>query len=102
MNDPRKTLLQQVAALRKAIDPKVLDRAKLAAEGKEPYDKEAARAAVNTFLVAKNRQDGGAFQRKLAAALKAGGGADPATPSQATSRPQQTKGPLVKGKPGRS
>ena len=73
MHDPRKTLLQQIAALRQTIDPKVLNRAKLAAEGKEPYDTEAARAAVNSFLTAKNRQDGGAFQRKLMAALKAGG-----------------------------
>ncbi len=101
MNDPRKTLLQQVAALRKAIDPKVLDRAKLAAEGKEPYDKEAARAAVNTFLAAKNRQDGGAFQRKLAAALKAGGGITPATSPPTSNRPL-AKGPPAKGKPGRS
>ena len=79
MNDPRKTLLQQIAALRQSIDPKVLDRAKFAAEGKEPYDKEAARAAVTTFLTAKSRQDGGAFQRRLMAALKSAG-ANPTEP----------------------
>lgn len=97
MNDPRKTLLQQIAALRQTIDPKVLNRAKLAAEGKEPYDKEAARAAVNNFLTAKNRQDGGAFQRKLAAALKAGGGTAPATPTS-TKSPTSPKAPPAKGK----
>jgi hypothetical protein len=84
VNDPRKTLLQQIAALRKTIDPKVLNRAKLAAEGKEPYDKEAARAAVNSFLTEKNRQDGGAFQRKLMAALKTGGGTTPPPPAPPT------------------
>lgn len=70
MTDPRQTLLQMIASLRKGIDPKVLDRARLATEGKEPYDKEAARAAVRNFLEAKARTDGGAFQRKLTEALK--------------------------------
>ncbi len=68
--DPRKTLLQQIADLRKGIDPKVLDRARLASEGKEPYDKEAARAAVRGFLDAKSAADGGVFKRKLLDALK--------------------------------
>lgn len=69
-HDPRKTLLQQIADLRKGIDPKLLDRARLASEGKEPYDKEAARAAVRGFLDAKSAADGGAFKRKLLEALK--------------------------------
>ncbi len=86
MNDPRKTLLQQVAALRRSIDPKVLDRAKLATEGKEPYDKDAARAAVSNFLTAKSREDGGAFQRRLMAALKAAG-STPATETPTTPSP---------------
>ena len=83
MNDPRKTLLQQVAALRRTIDPKVLNRAKLATEGKEPYDQDAARAAVSNFLTAKSREDGGAFQRRLMAALKAAGGTPPNDPPAA-------------------
>jgi len=70
VTDPRKTLLQMMASLRQTIDPKVLDRARLASEGKVPYDKEAARAAVRGFLEAKSRSDGGAFQRRLAEALK--------------------------------
>ena len=69
-HDPRKTLLQQIADLRKSIDPKVLDRAHLATQGKEPYDKEAARAAVRNFLDAKSAADGGAFKRRLLEALK--------------------------------
>ena len=69
-HDPRKTLLQQISELRKGIDPKVLDRARLATEGKEPYDKEAARAAVRGFLDAKTASDGGLFKRKLLDALK--------------------------------
>jgi len=97
VNDPRKTLLQQVAALRQNIDPKVLQRAKLAAEGKEPYDKEAARAAVNSFLTAKARQDGGAFQRKLMAALKAGG----PTPPTPASTPTPPAAPPPKRRTGR-
>ena len=69
-HDPRKTLLQQIADLRKGIDPKLLDRARLASEGKEPYDREAARVAVRAFLEAKSAADGGAFKRKLLDALK--------------------------------
>ena len=77
-HDPRKTLLQQIADLRKGIDPKILDRARLASEGKEPYDKEAARAAVRGFLDAKSAADGGAFKRKLVDALKKFDAAPPA------------------------
>ena len=69
-HDPRKTLLQQIADMRKGIDPKVLNRARLASEGKEPYDQEAARVAVRGFLEAKSAADGGAFKRKLLDALK--------------------------------
>ena len=100
MTDPRQTLLQMMAALRKTIDPKVLDRARLAAEGKEPYDKEAARAAVAGFLAAKSRTDGGAFQRKLLEALKkeaAAGTAEPPPPPRAvTAKPPAPKAPAAK------
>ncbi|MEI6985045.1 MAG: hypothetical protein WCK65_02865 [Rhodospirillaceae bacterium] len=70
MTDPRKTLLQMMVDFRRTIDPSVLDRARLASEGKVPYDKVAARAAVRGFLAAKSAKDGGAFQRKLLEALK--------------------------------
>ena len=73
-----------MAALRNTVDPKVLDRVRLAAEGKEPYDKENARAAVTAFLAAKSRNDGGAFQRKLMEALRK----DAATASEAPPPPK--------------
>lgn len=90
--DPRAALLRQMAELRQRIDPAVLKQgaeamqaktaaaAKAKAEqtpapaksGEVPYDRENAAKAVQKFL--ENRQDGGAFLRKLTAALKRGGG----------------------------
>jgi hypothetical protein len=72
VTDPRKILLEQMAILRRSLDPKVLDRARLAAQAQEPYDKEAARTVIRTFLTAKSRADGGAFQRRLMESLKTG------------------------------
>jgi len=68
MSDVRKDLLRQMAALRQTIDPKVLDRAKLAMFGKVPYDQDVAKEAVARFL--ETRDDGGAFRRKLEQALQ--------------------------------
>ena len=72
MSDPRQELLRQMAALRKSLDPKVVERLDLATEGKVPYDREAAQSTVRQFLA--TRQDGGKFQKKLVDALKKGGG----------------------------
>ncbi len=67
-DDIRKDLLRRMAALRQTIDPKVLNRTKLAMFGKVPYDQDVAKEAVARFLDA--REDGGAFRRKLEQALK--------------------------------
>ena len=72
MSDPREELLRQMAALRNSLDPKVIERLDLAAEGKVPYDRETAQSAVRLFLATKH--DGGKFQRRLVDALKKGGG----------------------------
>jgi hypothetical protein len=72
MSDPRQELLRQMAALRKSLDPKVVERLDLATEGKVPYDRETAQSAVRQFLA--TRHDGGKFQKKLVEALKKGGG----------------------------
>lgn len=72
-DDIRKELLRRMTALRQTIDPKVLNRAKLATFGKVPYDQEAAKQAVSQFL--DQRDDGGAFRRKLEQALKQEGAA---------------------------
>lgn len=71
MSDLRKELLRQMKAIRERMDPKLVERARLAALGKVPYDSDAAKEAVGHFLDAK--RDGGAFRRKLAQALKAEG-----------------------------
>ena len=71
MSDLRKELLRQMKAIRDRMDPKLVERAKLAALGRVPYDSEAAKEAVGHFLDAKG--DGGAFRRKLEQALKAEG-----------------------------
>lgn len=68
MADIRQDLLRRMAALRQTIDPKVLNRTKLAMFGKVPYDQEVAKEAVAQFLDA--RHDGGAFRRKLEQALQ--------------------------------
>jgi hypothetical protein len=73
MSDLRKDLLRQMKAIREKMDPKLVERAKLAALGKVPYDSDAAKEAVGHFLDAK--RDGGAFRRKLEQALKAEGAA---------------------------
>ncbi len=68
MNDLRRQLLRQMEAIRQRLDPKVLDRARWAAFGKVPYDRDEARQAVSLFL--DSRDDGGAFRAKLEAALR--------------------------------
>lgn len=73
MSDLRKELLRQMKAIREKMDPKLVERARLAALGKVPYDSDAAKEAVGHFLDAK--RDGGAFRRKLEQALKAEGAA---------------------------
>ncbi len=71
MTDLRKDLLRQMKAIRDRMDPKLVERAKLAALGKVPYDSDSAKEAVSHFLDAK--RDGGAFRRKLEQALKSEG-----------------------------
>ena len=71
MSDLRKDLLRQMKAIREKMDPKLVERARLAALGKVPYDSDAAKEAVGHFLDAK--RDGGAFRRKLEQALNAEG-----------------------------
>lgn len=91
MNDLRRQLLRQMEAIRQRLDPKVLDRARWAAFGKVPYDRDEARQAVSLFL--EQRNDGGAFRAKLEDALRregetldlssapdGGGTPDPASP----------------------
>ncbi|ALG69858.1 hypothetical protein VY88_10960 [Azospirillum thiophilum] len=73
MSDLRKELLRQMKAIRDRMDPKLVERAKLAVFGKVPYDSDAAKEAVGHFLDA--RDDGGAFRRKLEQALKEEGAA---------------------------
>ncbi|SMH57865.1 hypothetical protein [Azospirillum agricola] len=73
MSDPRKELLRQIRAIREKMDPKLVERAKLAVFGKVPYDSDSARQAVGHFL--DGRDDGGAFRRRLEQALKEEGGA---------------------------
>jgi len=71
MSDPRKELIRQMAALRQRLDPKLVERAKLAVFGQVPFDRDNAKAAVGDFL--DRRRDGGAFRRKLEEALRAEG-----------------------------
>ena len=68
MNDRRRQLLRQMEAIRQRLDPKVLDRARWAAFGKVPYDRDEARQAVSLFL--DSRDDGGVFRAKLEDALR--------------------------------
>lgn len=76
--DPKTELLRQIRAIRRRIDPDVLARAEKAAQAAEaartlppdqvPYDKEAARDVVASFL--RSRNDGGRFAMALMENLK--------------------------------
>jgi len=66
--DIRKQVLEQMRVIKRRLDPDVVDRVRLAKEGKVPYDRENARAAVDHFL--QSLDDGGRFRRKLAERLK--------------------------------
>jgi hypothetical protein len=67
-DDPRRTLLHQLAQLRGRLDPKALDRVLSKIDGWEPYDRESAGEAVRQFLA--TRTDGGKFQDRLRQELK--------------------------------
>jgi len=85
MGDSRRELLARMREILSRIDPDVIERARLAAFGKVPYDRGAARQAVDSFL--DNRDDGGAFQRKLEEALRAEGVDLDALPIRSTTPP---------------
>lgn len=67
-DDPRRTLLRQLAQLRGRLDPKALDHVLNKIGGWEPYDRESAGEAVRQFL--STRTDGGKFQDRLREELK--------------------------------
>lgn len=67
MADIRKETMGQIRALRRRIDPALLQRVRDAVYQGERTEKDNARAAVANFLAA--RDDGGAFRAKLAAEL---------------------------------
>jgi hypothetical protein len=67
-DDPRHTLLRQLAQLRGRVDRRALDRLLTRMGGWEPYDRESAGEAVRQFLV--TRTDGGQFQDRLREELK--------------------------------
>lgn len=71
MSDIRKELLRQMRELRGRLDPRVLERARLAVFGKVPFDRDNARDAVNRFL--STRDDDGVFRRRLESALRSEG-----------------------------
>ncbi|HYD69634.1 hypothetical protein [Azospirillum sp.] len=96
--DLRKDLLRQMAEIRGRLDPKLVERAKLAAFGKVPYDRDVAKEAVSRFLDA--RDDGGAFRRKLEDALRREGEALDLTPD-AKPEPKETAHPLKPRRIGR-
>lgn len=67
MADIRKETMGQIRALRRRIDPALLQRVRDAVYKGERSEKDNARAAVASFLDA--RDDGGAFRAKLEAEL---------------------------------
>lgn len=71
----RRALMGQIRALRRRIDPRLLERVRdavYATEHPEPLsEKDSARAAVAAFLA--GRSDGGAFRAKLAVELEQAG-----------------------------
>lgn len=92
-SDPRKDLLRQIRAIREELDPKLVERAKLAVFGKVPYDRDNARAAVAHFLA--GRKDGEELRAELERTLGEelpdvdgdGSVSDPAKPDTAAKHP---------------
>lgn len=68
MADIRKEVMAQIRALRRRIDPRLLEQARNAVYFGQRPEKESARAAVASFLAA--RDDGGAFRQQLETALR--------------------------------
>ncbi len=69
----REAVLRQIVALRSRMDPSVLDRLRVAVNPEPcgrciPYDRQAARDAVQRFLA--GREDGGRFRERLIDALR--------------------------------
>ncbi|WP_029011057.1 hypothetical protein [Azospirillum halopraeferens] len=85
MTDLRKDLLRKMAEIRSSLDPKLLNRARLAAFGKVPFDRDTAREAVARFL--DTRDDDGAFRRKLETALRAEGASPALVPEEGSGTP---------------
>lgn len=67
MADIRKEVMGQIRALRRRIDPRLLQQVRDAVYLGKRSEKDNARAAVASFL--NDRDDGGAFRRKLEAEL---------------------------------
>lgn len=87
MADIRKETMGQIRALRRRIDPALLQRVRDAVYQGERSEKDNARAAVANFLAA--RDDGGAFRAKLAAELaRHGKRLDALLPSSAPVKPE--------------
>lgn len=87
MADIRKETMGQIRALRRRIDPALLQRVRDAVYQGERTEKDNARAAVANFLAA--RDDGGAFRAKLAAELaRHGKRLDALLPASAPMKPE--------------
>lgn len=87
MADIRKETMGQIRALRRRIDPALLQRVRDAVYQGERSEKDSARAAVANFLAA--RDDGGAFRAKLAAELaRQGKRLDALLPAAAPAAPE--------------
>ncbi|GAA4248581.1 hypothetical protein GBZ26_18305 [Azospirillum formosense] len=99
MSDVRKDLLRQMKAIRERMDPKLLERAKLSVFGKVPYDRDSAKEAVGHFLDSKD--DGGAFRRKLEAALRQDGAPVDLPEGDAAGQTDSPAGPPQPRKPRR-
>ena len=73
-DDRRQAVLDQLRELRGRLDPHVLDQLRNAAEGRVPFDRDAAKDVVFRFL--ERREDGGLFASRLAAQLQRPPGLD--------------------------
>ncbi len=88
-------LKSQIRALRETLDPKVLTFVQQKLTGEEPYDKEAAKEAINLFL--KGRTANPAFLKKLKMKLAQEGATSPGRDAEA--RPDGTTPPAPRQQP---
>jgi hypothetical protein len=78
MSELTDRLKEQIRSIRAKLDPKLLRWAEQQLTGAEPYDRDAAREAIEAFL--RGRAGDTKFLKKLSAKMREAGAVEPKKP----------------------